>query len=105
MEFSRQEYWSGLPFRSPGDLPNPGMEPGSPALQADALPSEPPGKPHMEDQELVISPGGFPSGADNLVAVDCANLKFLYACLLAMVISIFSQSIHFIFYIVFSPTE
>ena len=42
--FSRQEYWSGLPFPSPGDLPNPGIEPGSPALQADALPSEPPGK-------------------------------------------------------------
>ena len=44
MEFSRQEYWSGLPFPSPGDLRNPGIEPGSPALQADALPSEPPGK-------------------------------------------------------------
>ena len=43
MEFSRQEYWSGLPFPSPGDLHNPGIEPGSPALQADALPSEPPG--------------------------------------------------------------
>ena len=41
MEFSRQEYWSGLPFPSPGDLPNPGIKPGSPALQADALPSEP----------------------------------------------------------------
>ena len=45
MEFSRQEYWSGLPFPSPGDLPNPGTEPGSPALRADALPSEPPGNP------------------------------------------------------------
>ena len=44
MGFSRQEYWSGLPFPSPGDLPDPGIEPGSPALQADALPSEPPGK-------------------------------------------------------------
>ena len=42
--FSRQEYWSGLPLPSPGDLPNPGTEPGSSALQADALPSEPPGK-------------------------------------------------------------
>ena len=40
MGFSRQEYWSGLPFPSPGDLPNPGIEPRSPALQADALPSE-----------------------------------------------------------------
>ena len=44
-EFSRQEYWSGLSFPSPGYLPNPGIEPGSPALQADSLPSEPPGKP------------------------------------------------------------
>ena len=43
MGFSRQEYWSGLPFPSAGDRPNPGIEPGSPALQADALPSEPPG--------------------------------------------------------------
>ena len=41
MGFSRQEYWSGLPFPSPGDLPNPRIEPGSPALQADALTSEP----------------------------------------------------------------
>ena len=40
MKFSRQEYWSGLPFPSPGDLPDPGIEPRSPALQADALPSE-----------------------------------------------------------------
>ena len=45
MEFSRQEYWSGLPFPSPGDLPNPGIEPRSPALQTDTLLSEPPGKP------------------------------------------------------------
>ena len=44
MGFSRQEYCSGLPFPSPGDLPNPGIKPGSPALQADALSSEPPGK-------------------------------------------------------------
>ena len=45
MGFSRQECWSGLPFPSPGDLSDPGIEPESPALQADALPSEPPGKP------------------------------------------------------------
>ena len=45
MGFSRQECWSGLPFPSPGDLPYPGIEPGSPTLQADALPSGPPGKP------------------------------------------------------------
>ena len=58
--FSRQEYWSGLPFPSPGDLPNPGIEPGSPVLQADTLPSEPPGKwarPHdMERAMLPTTP-------------------------------------------------
>ena len=43
--FSRQEYWSRLPFPSSRDIPDPGIEPRSPALQADALPSEPPGKP------------------------------------------------------------
>jgi len=43
--FSRQEYWSGLPLPFPGDLPDPGNEPGSPTLWPDALPSEPPGKP------------------------------------------------------------
>ena len=47
MGFSRQEYWGGLPFPSPGDLPKPGIEPRSHALQADALSSEPPGKPHI----------------------------------------------------------
>ena len=45
MEFSRQEYWGGEPFPSPGDLPHPGIEPGSPALQTDSLPSEPTRKP------------------------------------------------------------
>ena len=45
--FSRQEYWSGLPFPSPGDLPNPGIKPRSAALQADSLPSEPPGNPSL----------------------------------------------------------
>ena len=44
MGFARQEYWSGLPFPSPGDLPDPGIKPESSASQADALPSEPPGK-------------------------------------------------------------
>ena len=44
MGFSRQEYWSGLPFPSPGNLPNPGIKPRSLTLQTDALPSEPPGK-------------------------------------------------------------
>ena len=50
MRFSRQEYWSGLPFPSPEDLPNPGIEPGFPALQVDALLSEPPGKPFCKQK-------------------------------------------------------
>ena len=54
MGFSRQEYWSGLPFPSPGDLPIPGIKPGSPALQADALSSEPPEKPWYLNIPLVL---------------------------------------------------
>ena len=52
--FSRHQYWRGLPFPSPGDLPDPGIEPGSSKLQADALPSEPPGKPNRYLQTIVI---------------------------------------------------
>ena len=48
MGFSRQECWSGLPFPSPGNLPDPGIKPRSPALQADSLLSKPPGKPKTE---------------------------------------------------------
>ena len=65
MEFSRPEYWSGLPFPAPGDLPNPGIEPGSPALQADSLPAEPPGKPlrSLKLQHLRADMG-FPGSSD-----------------------------------------
>ena len=56
MGFSRQEYWSGLPFPSPGDLSDPGIEPRSPALQADALSSEPPGKPDTEPLAKIHEP-------------------------------------------------
>ena len=59
MGFSRQEYWSGLPFPSLEDLPYPGMKPMSPTLQADSLPSEPPGKPttsHIEMERDKITP-------------------------------------------------
>ena len=55
MEFSRQEDWSGLPFPSPADLPDPGIKPRSPALQADALPSEPPGKPRLNKMWPLLS--------------------------------------------------
>ena len=56
MGFSRQEYWSGLPFPSPGDLPDPEIEPRSPTLQAHALTSEPPGKPleYIKDLSYIV---------------------------------------------------
>ena len=57
MKLSRQEYWSGLPFPSPGDLPDPGIKARSPTLQADALLSEPPGKPLEEPEEVNRYPG------------------------------------------------
>ena len=64
MGFSRQEYWSGLPFPSPGDRPDPEIKPRSPALEADALTSEPPGKPekfnlprlNQEEIEIINDP-------------------------------------------------
>ena len=72
MELSRQEYRSGLPFLSPGYLPNPGIEPGSPALQADSLPSEPPGKP------LITPPQSFsppPPHSPQLEKILCTATK------------------------------
>ena len=61
MEFSRPEYWSGYPFPSPGDLPNPGIEPRSPALQVNSLPAEPQGKPKNTGVgSLSLSPADLP---------------------------------------------
>ena len=79
MGFSRQDCWSGLPFPSPGDLPDPGIEPGSPTLQADALPSEPPGSlfPFNVDQGILFlshptpvcsSPVGTQASTDLIVS-------------------------------------
>ena len=68
MGFSKQEYWSGLPFPSPGDLPDPGIESRSPALQADGLPSEPSGKPwnaKVGSQETPGVTGKFGLGIRN----------------------------------------
>ena len=59
MEFDRQEFWSGLPFPSPGDLLHSGMKPGSSTLQADSLPSEPPGKPFLIIFGLEVNPIKF----------------------------------------------
>ena len=56
MGFSKQEHWSGLPLPSPGDLPDPEIEPGSPALEGDALTSEPPGKPVMTTIAIYYAP-------------------------------------------------
>ena len=62
MEFFRQEYWSGLPFPSPGDLPDPVIEPGSPALQADSLLSDLPGKPLFVTLWAEVPPGSSVHG-------------------------------------------
>ena len=59
MEFSRQEYWSGLPFPSPGDLPDPVIKPGTPALQADSSLSEPPGKPRIYPRDIYFITGSL----------------------------------------------
>ena len=77
MEFSRQEYWSRLPFLSPGDFPDPGIEPGSLTLQADSLASEPPGKPiqnHRRSGKVGISTQVYLSpveGNGELVQYSC----------------------------------
>ena len=54
MGFSKQEYWSVLPFPSPGDLPNPGIKPRSPVLQVDSLPTEPQGEPFFSEKSLNV---------------------------------------------------
>ena len=70
--FSRQEYWNGLPFSSPGDLPNPGIEPGSPVLQADALPSEPETSLVVEAvKRLIPGLGRSPGESESEVAQSC----------------------------------
>ena len=66
MGFSRQEYWSGLPFLSPGDLPKPGIEPGSPALQTVALPSEPPAEYIMRNAGLEEAQAGIKIARRNI---------------------------------------
>ena len=67
MEFSRQEYWRRLPCPPPGDLPKPGINLGSPALQADSLPSEPPWKPVNTGMgSLFLTPGDLPDPGNKL---------------------------------------
>ena len=94
MGFSRQEYWSGLPFPSPGDLPDPGIEPRSPALQKDSLPAEPQGKPRI--LERVAYP--FSSGSSrprNQTRISCITGGFstswaiLYCLFFSMYLLVF----------------
>ena len=75
MGFSRQEYWSGLPFPSPGDLPDPGIEPGSPALEADALTSEPSGT-HSKNKWLYAH--GCEKGEALLPLVSCLQPQLFF---------------------------
>ena len=80
MGFSAQEYWNGLPFPSPGDLPNPGIEPGSRALQADSLPSEPPRKQSMATlHEIILSESLLPTAVSHFKSL-CHILIILSAC-------------------------
>ena len=75
--FSRQEYWSGLPCPPPGDLPNPGIEPRSPTLQVDSLPSEPPGKPKNTGVgSLSFLQGIFPTQESNWGLQHCRQIFY-----------------------------
>ena len=77
MEFSRPEYWGGSPFPSPRDLPNPGIEPRSPALQADSLPPEPPGKlKNTGVGSLFLLQQIFPSQGLNQSLLHCRWLLY-----------------------------
>ena len=72
MGFPRQEYWSGLPFLRPGDLPNPGIDPVSPTLQVDSLPVEPPGKPkNTAVGSISLLQGIFPTHKSNWGLPHC----------------------------------
>ena len=77
MGFSRQEYWSGLPISSPGDLPDPGIKLRSPTLQADSLPSEPPGNPkNTEVGSLSLFQQIFPTQESNQDLLHCRQILY-----------------------------
>ena len=81
MEFSRQEYWSGSPFPSPGDLPSPGIEPTSPALWADSLPAEPQGKPkNIGVGSLSLLQGVFLTQESNQGLLHCRWVLYRLRC-------------------------
>ena len=82
MEFSRPEYWSGEPFPSPEDLPNPGIEPRSPALQVDSLPTEPQGKPiNWEENQMHISYCKSQYNSHTAVSLCCHFFQGLFLLL------------------------
>ena len=99
-EFSRPEYWSGLPFPSPGDLPDPGIKTGPPALQADSLPTEPLGKPYS--LYYIIYPCSL-----FILYIIVVPLNFFYPYLAPSPLfttskfSIISESVSVLFYIHF----
>ena len=75
MGYSRLEYWSGLPFPSAGDLPDPGIKPQSPVLQVDSLPSEPPGKPSGEQAGSLLIMGKNPQKPSFCISGCCICLR------------------------------
>ena len=84
MGCSRQEYWSGLPFPSPGNLPDPGIKPGFPVLQADTLPSEPPGK-HWLKQIPECKWDTLPSSANWIFSFNCPRYDCGWKTMLAKI--------------------
>ena len=95
MGFSRQEYWSGLPFPSPEDLPSSGIKPGSPALQADALTSEPPGIPYFIYSGVYMS---VPISQFILPPLPHGNHKFIFYICDSVVFKIGSIVLFFFFF-------
>ena len=103
MEFSRQEYCSGLLFPSPGDLPNPGIKPGPPALQVDCLPSEPPGKPWynhtmdyhsaIERNEVLIHVTTWIS-LENIMLSERSQAKKATYCMIPFIWNVQDRQIH-----------
>ena len=77
MEFSRSKYWSGKPFPSPGDLPNPGIKLRTPTLQADSLLAEPPGKPQNAGVGgLSLLQWIFPTQESNRDLLNCRQILY-----------------------------
>ena len=98
MGFSRQEYWSGLPCPPPGDLPNPGIKPRSPRLQADSLPSEPPGKPKNTGVgNLSLLQGNFPTQESNWGLLHCRRILYHMSCQVSLIVSFYSLFFNFLF--------